>query len=243
MRLSILWSRAELDAEIEDVADLLVDHDFRQPELGNLRAHHAAGAIVAVEHDAVVAERREIARDGERRRSGADERDALAVLLRRGSRQPGADVFLVVGGDALQPADRDRLRLDLLGISALLDATATAGGLAGTVAGAAENAGKDVGFPVDEVGVAEAARRDQSDVFGNGGMGRTRPLTVDDFVEIVGVRDIRRLQTFVSKCSLRQFCRDATPRPLRRKGVRASGRISRQKSWFSCHGIRRRTWR
>ena len=194
--------RAELDAEIEDVAYLLVDYNFRQPELGNLRAHHSAGAIVAVEHDAVVAERREIARDRQRCGSGADERDALAVFLRRGPRQPGANVFLVVGGDALQPADRDRLRLDLFGIPALFNATATARRLAGTVAGAPENAGKDVGFPIDEISIAKAARRNQSDVFGNSGMGRARPLTVDDFVEIVGIRDIRRLQTFASNCSL-----------------------------------------
>ena len=60
---------AELDAEVEHVADLLVDHRLGQPELRDLRAHHAAGARVAVEHDALVAERREVARDGERRRA------------------------------------------------------------------------------------------------------------------------------------------------------------------------------
>ena len=36
---------------------------------------------VAVEHDAFVAERREIARDGERGGAGADQRDALAVAF------------------------------------------------------------------------------------------------------------------------------------------------------------------
>ena len=34
---------AELDAEVEDVADLLVDHRFGQAELRDLRADHAAG--------------------------------------------------------------------------------------------------------------------------------------------------------------------------------------------------------
>ena len=35
---------AELDAEVEDVADLLVDHRFGQAEARDLRADHAAGA-------------------------------------------------------------------------------------------------------------------------------------------------------------------------------------------------------
>ena len=35
---------AELDAEIEDVAALLVDHLFGQAEFRDLRAHHAAGS-------------------------------------------------------------------------------------------------------------------------------------------------------------------------------------------------------
>ena len=187
-------SRAELDAEIEHVADLLVDHGLGQPELGNLRAHHAAGAVVAVEHHAVVAERREVARDGQRRRTRADERDALAVLRRGGPGKPVANVFLVVGGNALQPADRHRLGLDPLRVAAFLDPAPPAGGLAGAVAGAPENAGEDVGFPVDEVRIAVTACGDQSDVLGDRRMGGTGPLAIDDFVEIVGVRDIRRLQ-------------------------------------------------
>ena len=186
--------RAELDAEVEHVAHFLVDHGFGQPELRNLRAHHAAGTTVAVEHDAVVAERREVARHGERSRTGADERDALAVLRRGRPRKGVADVLLVIGRDALQPADRHRLGLDLPGVATLFDAAATARGLAGTVAGAPEDAGKDIGLPVDEIGVAVAARRDQADVFRNGRVGGTRPLAIDDLVEIVGMRDIRRLQ-------------------------------------------------
>ena len=60
---------AELDAEIEDVVALLVDHLVGQAKLRDLRAHHAAGAEVAVEHHAFVAHRREIARDRERGRA------------------------------------------------------------------------------------------------------------------------------------------------------------------------------
>ena len=136
----------------------------------------------------------EIARDGERCGTGADERDALAVALVGTRRQAVADVVLVVGGDALQPADGDGLGL-ALAVTALLDAAPATGGLAWAVAGTPENPGKDIRFPVDEVRVAIATRRDQANVLGNRGVGGARPLAIDDLVEIVGIGDIRRLQT------------------------------------------------
>ena len=144
---------AEVDAQVEDVAHFLVDHALGEAEPRDLRADHAAGALVGLEHRDLVAERREVARHGERGGAGADAGDALAVLLPAGLRQPRPDVVLVVGGDALQAADRDRLGLLAL---VLLDAAAPAGGLAGPVAGAPEDAGEDVRLPVDHVGVAVA---------------------------------------------------------------------------------------
>src|SRR3972149_5911640 len=101
---------AEFDAEAEDVAGLLVDDGIRQSEFRDLRADHAAGFFVAVERHAMIAERGKIARHGERGGTGADQRHALAVLARGGLRQARRDVVLVVGGDALQAADRHRLR-------------------------------------------------------------------------------------------------------------------------------------
>ena len=152
---------AELDAEVEDVADLLVDHRVGQAELRDLRAHHAAGLRVAVEHDAVVAERREIARDGERRGPAADQRDALAVprlraawAAARGCRPCSRPRRASAGRS--RPA-RAWLRLAVIG-RALLDAPAPARGLARAVAGAAEDAREHVRLPVDHVGVAVAAR-------------------------------------------------------------------------------------
>ena len=55
------------------------------------------------------------------RTAGADAGDALAVSLGRRAGEQGGDVRLMIGGDALQPADRDGL---------VLDSAATAGGLA-----------------------------------------------------------------------------------------------------------------
>ena len=72
---------AELDAEIEDVVAL--------PRRSSIPAGGICGICVRimppalrilVEHDAVIAERREIARDRQRSGAAADERDALAVL-------------------------------------------------------------------------------------------------------------------------------------------------------------------
>ena len=76
-------AEAGLDAHAEDVADLLVDHRFRQAEArdlacGSCRRRCASPSKTTT----VVAERHEVARNGQRGRTGADQRDALAVLLR-----------------------------------------------------------------------------------------------------------------------------------------------------------------
>src|SRR5262249_46622130 len=123
----------KFDAEIEDVVAFLVDDGFGQTEARDLRADHAAGLRVLVEHDAVIAERREVARDRERGGAAAHERDALAVLGGRRLGQAGADVVLEVSRDPFQAADRDRL---------VLHAHAPAGWFARPVAGAAEDSGK-----------------------------------------------------------------------------------------------------
>jgi hypothetical protein len=173
----------EPDAHVEDVVALLVDDAVGQAEFWNLRAHHAAGLRILIEHGQVVAERREIARHGERSGTAADQRDALAVLQARRLRHAAGDVVLVIGGDALEAADCDGI---------FFDAAAAACGLARAVAGASENPRKHVGLPIDHVGVAVAAFGDQSDVFRDRRVCRTGPLAVDDFVKVVRCRDIGR---------------------------------------------------
>src|SRR5258706_107303 len=79
-------------------------------------------------------------------------------------------------------------------VAHLLDAPAAARGLAGTIARAPEDPREHVGLPVDHVRIAVPALGDEPDVFRDGRMRRTCPLAVDDFVEIVGISDIRRLQ-------------------------------------------------
>ncbi len=178
------FSETGLDPHVEDQIDLLVGNRFRQPETRNLRPHHAAALHVAVEHHAVIAERHQIARDGQGCRPGADKRDPLAVLLARDGGQVGADIALVVGRDALQPADRHRL---------LLDPAAPAGRLARPVTSATEDAGEDIRFPIHHERVGIAPISDQPDVFRHRRMRRTRPLAIDDLVKIIRVTDVGRL--------------------------------------------------
>ena len=89
--------------------------------------------------------------------------------------------LLMIGGDALEPADRDRL---------LLEPSPAAGGLARTVAGAPQNPGEHVRLPVDHIGAVIVARRDLADIFGDRRMRRARPLAIDHFVKVA--RDPRR---------------------------------------------------
>src|SRR5215831_8563874 len=184
---------AELDAEIENIAALLVDDGFRQAEPRDLRADHAPRLRVAIEHHAGVAERRKIARDRERGRATAHERNALAILACGSAWQAHLDVVFEIGGDALEAADRDRL---------LLDATAPARRLTGPVASAAKHPGKHVRFPVDHIGVGVASGRDQANVFRNRCVRRTSPLAIDDLVEIVRRSNVGWFHTLLIQRSL-----------------------------------------
>ena len=65
--------------------------------------------VVAVIEHAGIAERQQIARHRQRGGAGADQRHALAVFRGRRCRHAVANIVLVVGGDALQAADGDRL--------------------------------------------------------------------------------------------------------------------------------------
>ena len=82
---------AEFDAQVEDVADFLVDDLLGQAEARHLGAHEAAGLAIGLEHGDLVAQRRQIARDGQRSRPGTDAGDALAVAAASRLRHARAD--------------------------------------------------------------------------------------------------------------------------------------------------------
>src|SRR5579864_2789419 len=187
-RLQAIDALAEFRLRLkrQDVAALLVQHAFGQAEFGNLRAHHAAGERIGVVDGDVITERQKIARHGQRCRSGTDQRDALAVLGGRRLWHAAADIVLRVGANALQTTDRNRF---------FLDAAAPAGRLTRTVAGSAQNAWKDVRFPVDHVGVGIAAGRNQADIFRHRRVRRARPLAIHHFVEVVRIGYVGRRHT------------------------------------------------
>ena len=81
------------------------------------------------------------------------------------------------------------------GNGVILDATTSAGGLAGSIAGPPENAREHIRFPIDHVGVVVAPGRNHADVLWYRGMGGTRPLAIYDLVKITRVTDIGRLQS------------------------------------------------
>jgi hypothetical protein len=167
-----------------DVADLFVDDFFRQSEARDLAADHAPGASVAIIDMNFIAERGEVACNGEGGWPGADTRNFLSVA-RGDLGQEGGNIALVVRRHPFQAADRHRL---------LFDSAAAAGRLARTIARAPQDSRKHVRLPVDHVGVGVSPVCDQPDVFGHGRMRWTCPLAVNNLVEVVRTTDVRGLQ-------------------------------------------------
>ena len=79
-------------------------------------------------------------------------------------------------------------------VVAFLDPAASAGWFTGAVTGAAQDAGENIGHPVDHVGIGITPLANQADVFRYGGVGGASVLAIDNFVEVVGIGDIGRQQ-------------------------------------------------
>ena len=110
----------------------------------------------------------------------------------RDRRQPIGDVVLVIGGDALQPADRDGLAVD---------AAAAARRLARAIARAPEDAREDVRLAIEDVGIVEPALRDHPDVFRHVGVRRGRPTgSRRRLMVVVRIRRIRPVHDFPGLC-------------------------------------------
>ena len=120
-----------------DVPDFLVDHALGQAKAGNLAADHAPSLGVAVEDHHLVAHRGEVSGHGQGSRPRADASDAPAVAALRRAWQAIGDVVLLVGADALKPADGHRLALD---------PHPPARRLAGSIARPPEDSGKTLDF-------------------------------------------------------------------------------------------------
>jgi hypothetical protein len=176
--------QAQIRPHAHDVADLLVQHIGGQAERRNIGSHQSARDRVLFEYRDLVAHRQQVVCDGKRRRARADAGNALAVLLTRRLGQERGDVVTIVGRNALQPANGNRLGLD---------SAAAAGRFAGSIAHPAQNAREDVGLSIHHVCGGELALGDQTDVFGNIGVCRTRPLAIHNSMKIIRLRRIGRL--------------------------------------------------
>ena len=62
------------------------------------------------------------------------------------------------------------------------------------------------------------ARSNQPDVFGYGSVGRAGPLAIDDFVKIVGLRDIRGVSNAFSPVAAQGPCSDSKAGSTNRAG-------------------------
>jgi len=175
------FAATEPHPHVEDVAGFLVDDRFGQAKAGNLGPDETAGLGFAIEHRDLVTQRRQIARHGQRRRPCPNASHTFAVGRRNGG-HARLDVGLVVRGHPLQAADGHRLGSSPV---VFFHPAAPTSRFARSVARSSEHARKNVGHPVDHVGVAVATLADQPDVLRHGCVGRTGPLAIDDLVEIV----------------------------------------------------------
>ncbi len=189
----------QIDAHVEDVIDFLVEHLGRQAELRNIGTHEAAGRVELFEHRDLVTERYQVVGDGQRRTSGADQRDLLAVCLIRRLRQPITDVITVIGGDPFQPADRHRL---------VFHTPAATRRLAGTIADSPQNCREHIRFPVQHIGLGKLALRDQANIVRHVGVRRASPLAVDNFVEVLRLGGIGWLHSKTTRQDFRRCCPD-----------------------------------
>ena len=121
-------------------------------------------------------------------RAAADEGYAFAVFFNGNLRETGRDVVLEIGGNPFQTADSHRV---------FFNPSPTTGRFTGTVADSAEDAGKDVGVPVDHIGIRIPLFRYQTEIFRDRGVGRAGILTVYDFVKVFRIVDICRFQELI----------------------------------------------
>ena len=191
-----------VDAHVENVAGLFVDHASGKAKRGDLAAHETASLAVRFIEVDLIAERHQVARDGQGGRSGTNQRYSFSVLFLWNLGQARLDIILKIGANALEAAD---------GHGFIFDASAATGRFAGAVTGSAENAWKNIRFPVDHVGIRIAAGGDQADIFRHGSVRGAGKLAIDNFMEIFRVAHICRFHAFSPSFMLEVNSGDSVP--------------------------------
>ena len=131
-----------------------------------------------------VSKRGKVARHCQRCRAATNERNLFAVRRTRFWEHPG-DVIFEIRCHPLQAAYRDRL---------FFDPATTARRLTRAIASPAQDAGKNVAFPVDQVGIRISFLRDETNVGRHRRMRWARVLAVNDLVEILWITCVCRFQ-------------------------------------------------
>ena len=147
-----------------DPLDLTGQHLARQPVLRNADTQHAARDRQRLEDGRLVADQRQLSRRAQPGRATAHDRHALVVKDGHGLHR--SRVTNLVGDEALEPRDRDRL----------VQPPACAGALAHVRTDAPANRGEGVGLGGDAVGIVEALLPDQRDVALHRGVNRAGRL-------------------------------------------------------------------
>ena len=178
---------ADVDAHVENRADLVVQHFFRQPERRNVGAHQPAGLVVLFEDGDFVAERQQIVGDGERCRARRRCSATRLPFFVRGSSEGDAEIsprrsaatrFSRQIATGL-PSRRPRRQAGSHGRSQVRP----------------ENRRETRWTPGSPCRRRCTALRDQADVLGNVGVRGTGPLAIHYFVEVIRVANVASLQS------------------------------------------------
>ncbi len=170
-----------LHTHVDDVSDFFIQYFDRQAESGYVVAHQATGDSLCLENGALVTQRHQVVGYRQGGATRTNQGDFLAVLFFRGGGQTVRNVSAVICGDSFQPANGHRL---------FIHPHTAASRLTGSVANPTEDGRKNVAFPVDHIGIAEAALGNQPDVFGDIGVCGTGPLAVHHLMEIFRIRSV-----------------------------------------------------
>ncbi len=168
---------AEGDPEALDEADVHLDCLAREAERGHADEHRAAGVGQLVEDGDLVTGNGELARDGETRRPGTDDRDR---------RVAGRDERHVIG-DARCRVPLDEEPLHGPDGQWSIDVTAAAGAFAGRGTDVGAHRGHGVGFPGQDVALLKPPFRGEVQVATAVGADGTGFLALDVALEPRGV--------------------------------------------------------
>jgi hypothetical protein len=132
-----------------------------------------------------ITQRSQVTSYSQRSRTAANQGYLFSIGLKRTLVNPVNNIAFKISGNPFEPAD---------GHWFFFNTASSTGWFTRAIASSAQYPRKYVGFPIDHIGVVIAAQSDHADVLRYGSMSRTRVLTIDYFMKILGIRKIGRFQ-------------------------------------------------